>query len=230
MNTVIARVFLLLLISELSLAASVHSIQAIQNEVNQFVRGSLEPNGDYRISVTQIDPHLQLPACDKPLTLSPQSGVIKPGLNTITVRCNSDQGWTIYSIVAIKAYQQVLVLSKPLQRNDLIRAEHLTLEKRDVSSLQQGYLSNIDDVADKQATRNIAAGTVLSRSHYSEMTLVKRGEHVNIQSASAGFLISAPGVALADGVKGQQIRVKNASSQRIVQAVVVDPGTVSVSF
>jgi flagella basal body P-ring formation protein FlgA len=230
MNIIFKRIVLLFLASELCLAAPTQSIQAIQENVDQFVRANLDPSGDYQISIAKIDPHLQIPACDAPLTLSPQSAAIKPGLNTIAVRCNANQSWTIYSIVTIKAYQQVLVSTKPLLRNESIHPEHLTFERRDVGSLQQGYLSNLDDVINKLAVRNIAAGTVLARSHYSEMAVVKRGERVNIQSGRPGFLISAPGVAMMDGIKGQQIRVKNASSHRIVQAVVINPGLVTVSF
>lgn len=230
MKIIFTPAVLLLLSSGLCLAAPTQSIQAIQQDVDQFVRANLEPNGDYQISAAQIDPHLQIPACNEPLTLSPQSAPIKPGLNTIAVRCNSDKSWTIYSIVAIKAYQQVLVSARPLLRNEQIHPEHLTLERRDVGSLQQGYLSNPNDVINKQIVRNIPAGTVLTRSHYSETALVKRGEQVRIQSEKAGLLITAPGVAMMDGVKGQQIRVKNASSQRIVQAVVINPGVVTVSY
>jgi flagella basal body P-ring formation protein FlgA len=62
------------------------------------------------------------------------------------------------------------------------------------------------------------------------LTLVKRGERVNIQSGKAGVLISATGTAMADGAKGQKINVKNLSSQRVIQATVVDSGQVSVYF
>lgn len=230
MNIIFTPIVLLLLSSGLCLAIPTQSIDAIQRDVDQFVRANLEPTGDYQISAAQIDPHLQIPACEEPLTLSPQSASIKPGLNTIAVRCNSDKGWTLYSIVTIKAYRQVLVSARPLLRNEQIRPEHVTLERRDVGSLQQGYLSNIEDVIDKQALRNIPASTVLTRSLYSETALIKRGEHIRIQSGRSGLLISAPGIAMMDGIKGQQIRVKNASSQRIVQAVVINPGVVTVSF
>ena len=55
-------------------------------------------------------------------------------------------------------------------------------------------------------------------------------ERVNIQSGKAGLLISAPGVAIMDGIKGQQIPVKNVSSQRVIHATVTAPGQVTVTF
>jgi flagella basal body P-ring formation protein FlgA len=44
------------------------------------------------------------------------------------------------------------------------------------------------------------------------------------------LIITAPGIAISDGVEGQQIPVKNASSQRVIHATVVAPGQVIVQF
>ncbi len=230
MKTILQLVILLLLTSDTCLAVPVQSLEIIQNDVNNFVKSNLDATGNYQISNAQIDPRLQLPACEQPLALFSQSGEIKPGHNTVGIRCNASKAWTIYSTVAVKSFKDVLVLAKPLRRNDLIRPDHLTIETRDTGTLQQGYLSNPDEIINKQASRNIPAGSVLNRMHYAELNLVKRGERVNIQSGKAGLLISAPGIAMMDGVKGQQISVKNASSNRIIQATVVDPGVVSVYF
>lgn len=230
MKTTPTNILLLSLIGSTCLANATQSIEAIQREVDQFIKFSLDAGGNYQISKAQIDPRLQLPACEEPLELFAQSGEIKPGQNTVGVRCNAGKAWTIYSVVSIKSFKEVLVLSKALRRNDVIRADHLTTETRDSGTLQQGYLSNADEIINKQATRNIPAGSVLNRSHYSEIFLIKRGERVSIQSGKAGLLISAPGIAMMDGAKGQQINVKNASSNRVIQATVSDIGVVSVYF
>lgn len=221
---------LLLLFSEIALATANQSVADIQAEVEAFVQANLQGNLEYQVNVAPIDPRLQLPLCEQALSLFVQSGAIKPGQNTIGVRCPALRGWTIYSIVNLKAFREVLVSNKSIRRNEAIRPEHFMLEKREIGSLQQGFVSNPDEIIDSQALRDIAPGTVLTRQHYAALTVVRRGEQVNIQSARPGFLISAPGVALMDGARGQQIRVKNASSQRIVSAIVIDVGIVNVSF
>lgn len=226
----ITFLFILLLAAEIGLAAPMQSVPSIQNSVNQYINASLEPGGKYEIGVVQIDPHLQLPQCEQTLQVFGQSGDIKPGRNTVGVRCHGEKGWTIYSVVSVKAFKDVLVLKKSLNRNDIIRAEHLGVETRDTGLLQQGYLVDPEEIANKQAVRNIPAGSVLNRQHYADLTLVKRGERVTIQSAKVGMLISAVGTAMADGAKGQKINVKNMSSQRVIQATVVDAGQVSVYF
>jgi flagella basal body P-ring formation protein FlgA len=221
---------ILLFVSETALAGPMQSVPFIQDAVNGYINANLAPDGHYEIGGARIDPRLQLPQCEQPLQVFIQSGELKPGRNTLGVRCNAEKGWTIYSIVSIKSFKNVLVLNRSLQRSDVIRAEYLNAESRDIGLLQQGYMTELDDVVDKQAVRNIPAGSVLSKLHITELTLVKRGERVNIQSGKAGVLISATGTAMADGAKGQKINVKNLSSQRVIQATVVDSGQVSVYF
>ena len=221
---------ILLLAAELATAAPMQSVPSIQEAVSSYLNANLDPGGKYEISIMPIDPRLQLPECDQNLQVFSQSGEIKPGRNTLGVRCQGGRGWTIYSTVSLKSFREVLILNQSLRRNDIIRADHLGTELRDVGLVPQGYLTDPEVIIGKQASRNIPAGSVLNRLHYADLTLVRRGERVNIQSARAGLMISAIGMAMADGTKGQRINVKNLSSQRVIQATVVDPGQVSVYF
>lgn len=231
MKTINLSLCLLLLASPLAaIATTFHPLETIQENVQSFVKASLDPAGQYQINSAQIDPRLQLPLCSEKLEIFPQSGNIRPGRNTLGIRCPGSDNWTIYSTVVIKSFEAVLVLTKQLSRNDKINLEHFTTETRDTSTLQVGYLTDPNNVINKQATRFIPAGSVLYRFHYSEPTLVKRGERVSIQSGKPGLLITSAGVAMMDGIKGQQINVKNVSSQRVIQATVVNQGLVNVYF
>ncbi len=227
----IFSIFCLMLgISQLSFASSTQSLEIINKAVRDFVESSLAPDGQYQVSEAQIDNRLRLPACEQNLDIFSQSGAVKPGRNTVGIRCNGTNGWTIYSTVLIKSFKNVLILTKQLNRNERISLEHLRTESRDIATLQQGYLTDPDDIADKQAIRILAPGTVLTRQHFTEPTLIKRGQRVSIQSGKAGFMISATGVAMTDGSKGQRISVKNISSKRVIQATVENPGVVTVYF
>ena len=230
MKTIHLALCLLLFASPIGAVSQFQSLEVIQEAVQSFVQSSLDPAGQYQISSAQIDPRLQLPACTEKLEIFPQSGNIRSGRNTIGVRCPGFNNWTIYSTVVIKSYEAVLILTKQLSRNDTISLDHFSVETRDTSTLQQGYLTDPNDIINKQATRFVPVGSVLYRFHYREPTLVKRGERVNIQSGKPGLLITSAGIAMTDGIKGQQISVKNASSQRVIQATVINSGLVSVYF
>lgn len=221
---------ILLLVSEVALAVPMQSVPLVEEAIHHYINANLDPGGKYEIGGVQIDPRLQLPQCEQALQVFAQSGEIKPGRNTLGVRCHGDKGWTIYSTASVKAFKDVLVLNRSLRRNDVIHAGYLNTETRDIGLLQQGYLTEAGEVVDKQAVRNIPAGSVLSKQHYTDLSLVRRGERVNIQSTKAGVMISAIGTAMTDGAKGQKINVKNLSSQRVIQATVVNAGQVSVYF
>jgi flagellar basal body P-ring formation protein FlgA len=206
------------------------SVDSIQEAVKNFVNAAQVAGGNFKVELTPIDPRLALPLCEKPLDVFVQSGELKPGRNTLGVRCTSGQNWMIYNQVILKVYKEVLVLSKPLHRSELITADAVIKENREVGSLQQGYLVDPGIVVNKQAARNLAVGTVLNASSYADLTLVKRGERVNIQLGKAGMSITSTGTALMNGVKGDRINVRNNGSQRVIQAVIVDAGLVAVNF
>lgn len=230
MKMINLSLWLLLFFSPTLPATPTQSLQDIQDSVNSFVQSSLQPDGQYQITAAQIDSRLQLPACEQNLDVFAQSGEIKAGRNTLAIRCHGLKAWTIYSTVLVREFKNVLIAGKQLDRNEVIGQEHLSTETRDISTLQQGYLSDPDEIINRQATRFIAAGSVLYRMHYAEPTLIKRGERVNIQSGRPGLLITSSGEALMDGIKGQQIRVKNISSNRVIQATVTNPSVVTVNF
>ncbi|OAI12845.1 flagellar biosynthesis protein FlgA [Methylomonas lenta] len=230
MKTINLSLWLLLFVSPILLATPTQSLQAIQDSVNSFVKSSLQPDGNYEITAAQIDSRLQLPACEQNLDVFVQSGEIKAGRNTLGIRCNGLSPWTIYSTVLIKEFRNILIANKQLDRNELISQGHISSEIRDVSTLQQGYLIEPAEIINKQATRFIPSGSVLYRMHYTEPTLIKRGERVNIQSGRPGLMITSSGEAMMDGIKGQQIRVKNVSSNRVIQATVTATNVVTVNF
>lgn len=213
------------------MASTNQSIESIQSAIDDFLKGHLNTDtGAYQITPAQLDRRLQLALCNKPLQVFTQSGEIKPGRNTIGVRCTAEKGWTIYSAVTIKSFEQVVVIQKPLRRNETISIEHLARQSRETSNLPTDYISDPEQAIGKQATRNLTAGSVLSRQHYTALMLIKRGDRVSIQSARNGLLISATGLAMSDGSAGQVINVKNISSQRVVQGTVTNGGLVSVNF
>lgn len=184
---------------------------------------------DYVIHIVPIDARLELPKCTQALAIDVTNETMKAGRNTLTVRCNGERHWTIYVSVVLNLYKNVLVLTQPLQRGERITSSVFTSERRDVSGLREDYFTLIEQVENKQASRALAVGTLLSLKNVSEPLLIKRGDKVDIRSTGSGLMITMSGIALSDGIKGQRINVKNQSSGRIINATVSDIGVVSVN-
>jgi flagella basal body P-ring formation protein FlgA len=128
----------------------------------------------------------------------------------------------------IKVYENVIVLTRPAQRGDIITGQHLAIEKRDVSKFRGDFITQAEQIENKQAARYTPAGAILGLKSFIEPLLIKRGDKIVISSMQPAFSIRMNGVAMMDGTKGQRIRIKNENSGRIINATVIEPGLVSV--
>jgi len=211
-------------------AAQYQSIASIQKAITHYVHTHLTSSSDYKLKLGQIDNRLKLALCNEELTVFSQKVSLKAGRNSIGIKCNSNKKWTIYTSAIINIYQDVIVLSQPIKRGDFFTKNILQLEKREISGLRSGFFTETKNIINKQATRNLNRNTVLTQSNMTEPKLIKRGEKVIIKVNSPNLEISVAGIALMDGVKNQNIRIKNIKSKQIVQATVVKQGQVVVSY
>ena len=204
------------------------SISSIQKATRQYINDNLPHATDYKLKLGQIDSRLKLPLCSTPLIISPARNTLKAGRNSIGVRCNSKKKWAIYTSAIISMYKDVIVLSQPIQRGEMYSANILHSEKREVSNLRSGFFIDPKNIINKQATRNLSIGAVISQANITEPKLIKRGDKVTINLSSHLLNISMAGIALMDGKKNQNIRIKNIKSKQVVQATVVRQGLVVV--
>jgi len=228
--TVLLAILLLLIQPQTSYASKFQSIASIHNATRQYINDSLNTSIDYKFRLGQIDSRLKLPLCSEPLEIFTAKNTLKAGRNSIGVKCNSKKKWSIYTSAIISIYKNVIVLSQPVKRGDFFNENILQFEKRDISGLHAGFFTDPTNIINKQATRNLSIGSVISQSNITEPKLIKRGERVTINLSSRNFEINVAGIALMDGIKNQNIRIKNITSKQIIQATVVKQGLVVVPF
>lgn len=204
----------------------IQSLDSIYGFVKETIEQNLKTSAEYEINVLPLDNQLRLAECTQPLEVFKSTEIVKAGRATLGIRCNAEKKWSIFVSAIIKVYENVIVLTRAVQRGDVITAQHLATEKRDVSKYRGDFLTEAGQVENKQAARNLPAGTVLGAKSLVEPPMVRRKDKVTITSAQPGFAIQMSGIAMMDGAKGQLIRVKNESSGRIIGAVVVEPGLV----
>jgi flagella basal body P-ring formation protein FlgA len=205
------------------------SHESIAEAVKAYIAKKINLQGEYETSLTPLDNRLVLPQCTEPLEVFSPTELIKAGRTAIGVRCNTETKWSIFTSAIIRTYQAVVVLVQPIQRGEILTRQHLALEKRETSNLRDDFVTDLEQVENKQVTRQLNTGTIVSLKNLVEPKLVKRGDNVMISSSNPNFSIRMSGVAMMDGAKGQLIRVKNQNSGRIIDAIVIKPGLVSVT-
>lgn len=206
------------------------SHESIAEAVKAYIAQNINLQGEYEVSLTPLDSRLNLPQCAEPVEVFTTTGLIKAGRTTIGVRCNTEKKWSIFTSVVIKTYQMVVVLSQPIQRGETFTRQHLAIEKREVSNLREDFVTQPEQIENKQATRQLNTGAILSLKNLVVPKLVKRGDKVVISTTKPDFSIRMSGVAMMDGAKGELITVKNQNSGRVINATVIEPGLVSVDY
>jgi flagella basal body P-ring formation protein FlgA len=123
--------------------------------------------------------------------------------------------------------RQVLVAAVPLQRGMRLTAEHVRLAEVDAQGLPAQVLEQVSQVLHAELARDVRADTPLRSQDIRPTVLVKRGQMVLISIGQAqGFQISARVEALQDGRYGEQIKLKNRDSGRMLTGLVKGPNQV----
>lgn len=186
--------------------------------------------GRPEIEVNNLDPRLNMPGCDQQLAASLQSPATPIGRVVVKIRCEGTTPWTVYVPAQVHLLRQVVTLTRPMKRDDVIGQGDVVMRERDVGPLTQGYLTALEQVVGLKLVRPGAMDQVLTPVQVERPEVVRKGDQVVIIASSGAIAVRMPGEALADGGAGEQIRVRNLRSNRVVKARVTGPGQVEVSM
>lgn len=156
----------------------------------------------------------------------------RPDLNRlrVDVRCEGPQSWDIAVTVKPDIYLPVVVAQNTLERGHLLSPEDVTIKKQNISSLRGNYLTNPDEVMGLTVKRRIRERQPIALSQVESPVLVERGQRVLMIAEQSGVEARTMGEAMKKGRKGEMIKVKNESSERIVSAIVAESGVVKMVY
>lgn len=137
---------------------------------------------------------------------------------------------SVWAKTLIRLYTDMVLASRPILRNELIKGEDLKVERRLVVSIPRGVFDDIDEIKGMRAKRKIRKDAVINQSDITLPELFKRGSMVSILLKKGGLAISAKGKAMEKGVKGKVIKVENINSKKVILAEVIDSRTVMVGL
>ncbi len=222
---------MLSLAARTSLAREYQDPQSIKQTIREFVLHQTAADSDnIEVSIGTIDPRLRLQRCDQSLEAYKAPGGHMLGNTSIGVSCNGISPWKLYVPVKISVYEKVLVAKRYLRRGSQISADDVALSRRDLSTLNRGYIIEPQQAVGLIPKQPILAEDVIRPSMIEAQKLVRRGENVIILAKNKGFEVRMKGKALGDGISGQIIQVQNLASQRVIQGEVISRGVVSVAM
>lgn len=201
----------------------------LEYSVEEYLqRGNIQ--GRSEIQVNRLDPRLRLAECDSDLTAKLESPAQPLGRVTVRIRCDGSAPWTVFVPAQVKLYREVVVVTRPLRRGAPIASDDVAIAERDVGTLNQGFLTDPGQILGQKTTRALIPDQVLVPLHLQQAEVVSKGDQVVISAQSPAINVRMPGEALANGAPGEQIRVRNLSSGRVIKARVKSPGQVQVDM
>jgi flagella basal body P-ring formation protein FlgA len=217
---------------EIIRASQIISQEDYLNYFSDYIAKHIGPNVRFEISRFQVKGDTPLPVGQLTVNVQHQTSVNLRGYVSLTVSILIDDqfvqrvgmsGW-------IDRFEDIVCAARPLARHQVILRKDIQLYTRNVSKIKDTYYTRIEDVIGKQIQRKAGNGEIIFSSMIEIPPLIYKGDKVTIIAESRALLIKTTGIALSDGYAGEQIRVKNTMSNKVIQANVVNQNTVKVQY
>ncbi|WP_347329500.1 flagellar basal body P-ring formation chaperone FlgA [Marinimicrobium locisalis] len=213
-----------------ALSQAPQDLTLVRTQVTDYLQQYYQTADIERVEVTvgRLDPRLRLAACPSPLELSHKDAERRGGNLTVHTRCPGPTPWALYVPAEVAVYRQIAVTSRSLGRGHRLNAGDVTLAVRNTGQLRQGFVTQPDAIIGMEVRRPLQAGDPLRLSQLEAATVVRRGDQVRLKAKTGSITVDTKGTALSDGRVGDQVRVRNDRSERVIRGRVIGPGTVEV--
>ncbi|MDR3390464.1 MAG: flagellar basal body P-ring formation chaperone FlgA [Sulfuriferula sp.] len=220
----------LLSLPGLTLAAEARQDQTqIQRSVEQFLQTQTAGlPGQVKIKVGQLDPRLNLAACNVLEPFIPTGSRIW-GKTTVGVRCTSPTNWTIYLQADINVIGHYVTSAAPLLQGQPVTAEQLSIASGDLTKLPNGIVTDVSQAIGRNVTMSIPAGMPLRVDMLRVQAAIQQGQSVKLISGGNGFEVSAEGRSLTTANAGQSAQIRMANGQ-VISGIARADGIVEVGY
>lgn len=228
----------LLLACQIGAASAATVSEQIHHALRQHLQPSLERDArqlGWQQPRLTLDLNLpasaaQLPACSQALqvhTLSGRQELL--ARQRFRVSCPQPQ-WSQDVTAQAKVSVLLLVASRLVDRDQALEAADMKLERQELARHDRSFFGKAEQVIGQTAKRRIRAGQRLTAELLAAPLWVRRGQSVSIIARHDGIEASTAGEALAHGREGEIMRVRNRSSEKVIEAQVIGEGVVTSTW
>lgn len=225
-----------LLFTATTQAEEIESPEALRSQVEAYLQDMLADeymgvaSDDIEIAVSNLDARLRLSKCASPLRQEITSPRPYGSNVSVKVNCDAPNRWTIYVPARVDTFAEVAVVARSMDRGALLTQNDVVLRRMSTSQGGYGLVLDAQQVIGKELKRRLEAGDPVRLSHIKAPLVIRKGDRVVLEASTSGISVVTTGTALANGEVGEQIKVRNEKSDRIVDAEVVAPGKAKVAL
>lgn len=185
--------------------------------------------GQVSFTIGNIDSQNNLAPCPA-LDVSMPPGARAWGNTNVNVRCQVENGWSIFVSVRIRIIGEYLVTTRPLSQGQVVVETDLAKSRGDLASLPTGIVTEIAQAVGKSMAVSISSGQPLRNDLLKQALVVQQGQSVKVLSKGPGFQVTGgDGRALNNAIDGQVVQVRIGNGH-IVSGIARPGGLVEVSY
>lgn len=210
------------------------SLEAIRLAVESFVVSNHENEQSVAVTVKALDRRLRLVSCHSPLQPTWSNRSRRLGRVTVQVACASPKPWRVHVQATVTMEGMVWILARGVQRGEILSTDVLVQQEVTLGANNAAFTSLGSPVVDLEPwlgyafAQRVIAGKVLNERMLKPAKVLSKGDAVVIRHRSIGLELQTRGVALSDAGAQQQTQVRNSSSGKIIDVVVVSRGIVEI--
>jgi flagella basal body P-ring formation protein FlgA len=210
-------------------SATTDQHQAIEEFAESFIKAQLPNSRNERVSieVTKIDRRIAVTQCEGNMSAELVGNKSLQRAATVRIHCNSADNWQLYVPLKIIRLVPVVVSNRALSKGSLLTKNNTKIEYMNRILLRSGYISDLAFVNRARLKRQLSTEQMISTR---DICLVCKGESVTITSSVGNLTVKTDGIALANGILGEKIKVRNSKSKRIVSGVVQAAGIIQINY
>ncbi len=119
-------------------------------------------------------------------------------------------------------------LTRSLPAGTILQTSDFVMRNIALQSAQGQNAPELDQLVGRQLLRQLREGTPVRFNDVAEPVLIARNDIVTIYLRTGALTLTVKGQALDDASRGQVVSVLNLLSNRVVQGIAINPGTVEI--
>jgi len=124
--------------------------------------------------------------------------------------------------------KDIPVAANNIAKNTIIKADMVKNLKVRKNKIKPSQYTEIEDIIGKETKKSIKENKFFSNNDIREPIIINRGDIVSIIYKTKNMKLTAKAEAIEDGSKGQNIKVMNTNSKKILHCRIIDKNTVEI--
>jgi flagella basal body P-ring formation protein FlgA len=167
-----------------------------------------------KVQVYPLDQRLANKTCDQVLEYSLVSAQLQRQ-NTVKIQCPGKSGWQMFVSAKVSQFVPAVAVTRQLAAGSYLTSEMLNQTETDLLQSRGALVSEAKLVIGARTKKALNVGQILTQN---DLCLVCKGDVVTIVGVSNGLSVTTQATALQDGTLGDDVKVQNLQSKRVLTA------------